>query len=167
LAGSQGVAGVKGDSGTPGVKGDTGSTGPSQMTFGTINFSHTVSGGLGTSISSIGFGTFTAGKSYFVHLILVGLLASGEIAVISSTTQATGGSPTITAMQVISNGTSQNQVTATPEMDTTIDVYLLVNGSSVVTNFSFISTVTCWNYTGSNPLTLQGTYIAQLIGAIV
>jgi len=166
-AGTNGIDGAVGASGGIGKTGATGADGVSQISFGGIIFSHSLSGSGGSSMASNLFGTFQAGKIYLVHLMLFGTSSGATAVPMDISIQSSGASPNLSSTYLISNGQEARVSPAGSVADTNLDVTVLVDGSTVLSNFSLAVTISAWNAFVSDSLTMQGTFISQLVGSIL
>jgi len=165
LQGIQGIQGIQGATGATGATGLTGATGPSQVSVGTIVFAQPLQGGVGASVTSNAFGTFAAGKQYFVHLMIYGVRALNDSASLKISVYAIGGSPTIQSHYLISDGNSYRIPAG--ENDTNIDVLATVDGSSVGTSFQLGVTISSLEDTSTDAATFTGSFLNELVGSIV
>ena len=165
LQGPQGIQGATGTTGATGLAGATGATGPSQVAVGTIAFAQPLQAGVGASVTSNAFGTFAAGKDYFVHLMIYGVRALNDSASLKISVYAIGGSPTIQTHYLISDGNSYRIPAG--ENDSNIDVLATVDGSSVGTSFQLGVTISSLEDTSTDGVTFTGSYVNQLVGSIV
>ena len=79
---------------------------------------------------------------------------------------ASGGSPIITTKYIVTDGYSYRNSASVPEYSMYAKV--IIDGSSVATNFALSATVTCGSSTSTNSakLTVNGDYFAHLVGSI-
>ena len=167
--GTAGPAGPKGDTGATGAqgpKGDTGTAGTLNINYGALTFGSLISGAPGSSTVSNQFGTFLAGKSYVLDVLVYATNAdilpySLKIAFAAST-----GSPIITTKYIVTNGSSYRSSTSKPEYS--IYAKVIIDATSVANSFGLAATVTCGETTSGNSakLTVNGDYVAHLVGAI-
>ena len=167
--GTAGPAGPKGDTGATGAqgpKGDTGTAGTLNINYGALTFGSLISGAPGSSTVSNQFGTFLAGKSYVLDVLIYATNAdilpySLKIAFAAST-----GSPIITTKYIVTNGSSYRSSTSKPEYS--IYAKVIIDGTSVANSFGLAATVTCGETTSGNSakLTFNGDYVAHLVGSI-
>jgi hypothetical protein len=167
--GTAGPAGPKGDTGATGAqgpKGDTGTAGTLNINYGALTFGSLISGAPGSSTVSNQFGTFLAGKSYVLDVLIYATNAdilpySLKIAFAAST-----GSPIITTKYIVTNGSSYRSSTSKPEYS--IYAKVIIDGTSVANSFGLAATVTCGETTSGNSakLTVNGDYVAHLVGSI-
>ena len=163
-AGANGSTGATGPSGLAGSAGATGPTGPSQVSIGTISFAQQLRGSSGTSVVSNAFGSFAAGKDYFVHIMIYGVRQVTAFASLRILVNAIGGSPIVQTSYLISDGASYR--TASGENDTNLDVLVSVDGSAVSNAYQLGATISALDVTSSDAVTLTGTYFNELIGSI-
>jgi hypothetical protein len=167
--GTAGPAGPKGDTGATGAqgpKGDAGTAGTLNINYGALTFGSLISGAPGSSTVSNQFGTFLAGKSYVLDVLIYATNAdilpySLKIAFAAST-----GSPIITTKYIVTNGSSYRSSTSKPEYS--IYAKVIIDGTSVANSFGLAATVTCGETTSGNSakLTVNGDYVAHLVGSI-
>ena len=167
--GTTGPAGPKGDTGATGAqgpKGDAGTAGTLNINYGALTFGSLISGSPGSSTVSNQFGTFLAGKSYVLDVLVYATNAdilpySLKIAFAAST-----GSPIITTKYIVTNGSSYRSSTSKPEYS--IYAKVIIDGTSVANSFGLAATVTCGETTSGNSakLTVNGDYVAHLVGSI-
>jgi hypothetical protein len=176
VAGANGIAGVTGLTGLAGANGATGSTGPVGTTGATgaagvstaksnsIAFTGNLAGSAGSTKASDSFGTFAAGKSYIVRLLIdtydanssvftyglgMSLTSSGDNPVISSSYSVAYGS-------VYSGG---NRSTVSIIAD------VVLNGASTTNSYSLIVTLTS-GANGAASISASGVSTQILVGAI-
>ena len=164
-AGAQGLQGIQGIQGIQGVTGTTGSTGPSQVSVGSVVFAQPLQGLVGTSVISNAFGSFAAGKEYFVHLMIYGVRTLSDNASLKINLYAIGGTPTIQTHYLVSDGNSYRIPAG--ENDTNIDLLATVDGSSVGTSFQLGVTISALEDTSTDGVTFTGSYLNELVGSIV
>ncbi len=168
-SGSTGPAGPKGDTGLTGAqgpKGDTGTAGSLNVNYGTLVFGSLINGVAGSSAASSQFGNFLAGKSYALDVLIYATNSSVPPYSLKLDFSASGGSPTITTKYIVTDGYSYRNSVSVPEYS--IYAKVIIDGSSVTTNFGLSATVTCGASTSTNSakLTVNGDYFAQLVGSI-
>jgi hypothetical protein len=78
---------------------------------------------------------------------------------------AVGGSPVMQSSYLISDGRSYR--TALGENDTNLDAYLTVDGSLVLSSFQLVANISALDNTSTDSVTFNGTYLSQLVGAIL
>ena len=165
----RGPAGPKGDTGSTGAqgpKGDTGTAGSLNVNYGTLVFGSLINGVAGSSAASSQFGNFLAGKSYALDVLIYATNSSVPPYSLKLDFSASGGSPTITTKYIVTDGYSYRNSVSVPEYS--IYAKVIIDGSSVTTNFGLSATVTCGASTSTNSakLTVNGDYFAQLVGSI-
>ena len=165
-AGPQGVKGDTGSTGAQGPKGDTGTAGSLNVNYGTLVFGSLINGVAGSSAASSQFGNFLAGKSYALDVLIYATNSSVPPYSLKLDFSASGGSPTITTKYIVTDGYSYRNSVSVPEYS--IYAKVIIDGSSVTTNFGLSATVTCGASTSTNSakLTVNGDYFAQLVGSI-
>ncbi len=173
IQGTQGGAGTQGIQGAAGAKGDIGSVGPSISAGGLINFSHSIVGSEGASQPSNPFGGFAAGGSYMVRVFVATWDQSQNLTSypLSISFSANGASPTIVNSFSVANGTVWTPLTGagapgSVQKRVSIIADLIIDGSSTVSPFDLVATVSCGENTGVFPLTLSGSYVRTRIGQV-
>ena len=167
--GTAGPAGPKGDTGAIGAqgpKGDTGASGAVNINYGTLTFGSLISGVAGSSAVSSQFGTFVAGRSYVVDVLIYATNADVPPYSLKVAFAASSGSPTIATKYIVADGYSYRSSASKTEYS--IYAKVIIDGSSVANNFGLTATVTCGEPTSTNPakLTVNGDYVAHLVGSI-
>jgi hypothetical protein len=167
--GTAGPAGPKGDTGATGAqgpKGDTGASGAVNINYGTLTFGSLISGVAGSSAVSSQFGTFVAGGSYVVDVLIYATNADVPPYSLKVAFAASSGSPTIATKYIVADGYSYRSSASKTEYS--IYAKVIIDGSSVANNFGLTATVTCGEPTSTNPakLTVNGDYVAHLVGSI-
>jgi hypothetical protein len=167
--GTTGPAGPKGDTGATGAqgpKGDTGASGAVNINYGTLTFGSLISGVAGSSAVSSQFGTFVAGGSYVVDVLIYATNADVPPYSLKVAFAASSGSPTIATKYIVADGYSYRSSASKTEYS--IYAKVIIDGSSVANNFGLTATVTCGEPTSTNPakLTVNGDYVAHLVGSI-
>ena len=167
--GTAGPAGPKGDTGATGAqgpKGDTGASGAVNINYGTLTFGSLISGVAGSSAVSSQFGTFVAGGSYVVDVLIYATNADIPPYSLKVAFAASSGSPTIATKYIVADGYSYRSSASKTEYS--IYAKVIIDGSSVTNNFGLTATVTCGEPTSTNPakLTVNGDYVAHLVGSI-
>jgi hypothetical protein len=168
-SGSTGPAGPKGDTGATGAqgaKGDTGTAGSLNVNYGVLTFSSLINGVTGSSAVSNQFGNFLAGKSYVLDVLIYASNSSVPPYSLKVNFAASGASPSITSKYIVTDGYSYRTSASIPEYS--IYAKVVVDGSSVTSNFVLTATVTCGEPTSTNSskLTVNGDYFAQIVGSI-
>ena len=167
--GTAGPAGPKGDTGATGAqgpKGDTGASGAVNINYGTLTFGSLISGVAGSSAVSSQFGTFVAGGSYVVDVLIYATNADVPPYSLKVAFAASSGSPTIATKYIVADGYSYRSSASKTEYS--IYAKVIIDGSSVANNFGLTATVTCGEPTSTNSakLTVNGDYVAHLVGSI-
>ena len=167
--GTTGPAGPKGDTGATGAqgpKGDTGATGAVNINHGALTFGSLINGVAGSSAVSTQFGTFVAGRSYVVDVLIYATNADVPPYSLKVAFAATSGSPTIATKYIVADGYSYRSSASKTEYS--IYAKVIIDGSSVANNFGLTATVTCGEPTSTNSakLTVNGDYVAHLVGSI-
>ncbi len=168
--GPSGATGASGPSGLPGAAGATGATGPAGSSGtvlasqASITFADQLAGTSGSTTSSAAFGSFEAGKSYVVR-VLISSFDVNKVAAsygIGLTVTASTGSPGISSSYVVSTGSvysGSNRVTISIIAD------IVLNGISVATPYSLVATLTSGATVGAS-ITANGSYTKIQVGAI-
>jgi hypothetical protein len=169
-AGSNGLPGVAGAPGTPGTAGTNGAPG-TPGTNGTvfaaqssITFLEQLPGTAGSTISSDAFGSFEAGKSYVVR-VLISTFDINKVAAsygIGLSVAAGSGAPGISVNYGVSTGTvysGSNRVTISIIAD------VVLNGASVTAPYSLVVTLTSGATAGAS-ITASGSFTKIQVGAI-
>jgi hypothetical protein len=167
--GTAGPAGPKGDTGATGAqgpKGDTGAAGAVSINYGALTFGSLISGVAGSSAVSSQFGTFVAGRSYVVDVLIYATNADVPPYSLKVAFAASNGSPTIATKYIVADGYSYRSSASKTEYS--IYAKVIIDGSSVANNFGLTATVTCGEPTSTNSakLTVNGDYVANLVGSI-
>ena len=167
--GTAGPAGPKGDTGATGAqgpKGDTGAAGAVNINYGALTFGSLISGVAGSSAVSSQFGTFVAGRSYVVDVLIYATNADVPPYSLKVAFAASNGSPTIATKYIVADGYSYRSSASKTEYS--IYAKVIIDGSSVANNFGLTATVTCGEPTSTNSarLTVNGDYVAHLVGSI-
>ena len=166
-AGSAGLPGSPGTPGTPGTTGPVGPAGSSGTVLGSqssITFAASLAGAAGSTTNSQAFGSFEAGKSYVVR-VLISTFDVNEVAAsygIGLSISAAVGAPGISAVYVVSLGSvysGSNRVTISIVAD------IVLNGSSVTTPYSLIATLTSGATIGAS-ISASGSFTKIQVGAI-
>ena len=162
--GLTGATGSQGPQGIQGIQGIQGATGPSAMSLGNLVFSQQITGGAGTSTSSNAFGSFAAGNDYYVHLMIFGVRTLSDFEDLKISIYAIGATPAIQTSYLISDGGSYR--TSGGESDTNLDVEITINGSAALTNYQLGATISALDDTSTDPVTLDGNYLEELVGSL-
>jgi hypothetical protein len=167
--GTVGPAGPKGDTGATGAqgpKGDTGAAGAVNINYGAITFGSLISGVAGSSSVSSQFGTFVAGRSYVIDVLIYATNADVPPYSLKVAFAASNGSPSITTKYIVADGSSYRSSASKNEYS--IYAKVIVDGSTVANNFALTATVTCGEPTSTNSakLTVNGDYVAHMVGSI-
>jgi hypothetical protein len=166
-AGPKGDTGATGATGATGPKGDTGTAGATSSYFGDITFPSVLAGVSGSTAVSNGFANLVVGKKYLLDVIIYTTNndPTGDYPIKISFAASTG-SPTITSKYVVTRG--QSYRTSSSRVEYSIYAKVVVDASSVASNFSLVATITSGaNTSGPNEkLTLAGDYVAEEVGSI-
>ena len=164
--GPAGATGATGATGAQGPKGDTGTAGTSNIYFGAVTFSNLINGTVGSSTVSSQFGNFLAGKAYAVDVLIYATNSDVPPYSLKVSFAANAGSPVITTRYIVSDGYSYRSGSSKPEYS--ILAKVIIDGTSVTSNFGLLATVSSGESTSTNSskLTVNGDYVAQLVGSI-
>jgi hypothetical protein len=166
-AGTNGLPGAPGTAGTPGTAGAPGANGSSGTVLGSqssITFASRLSGAAGSTTNSGVFGSFEAGKSYVVRL-LISTFDANEVAAsygIGLSVAAGTGSPGISLSYIVSTGSvysGSNRITISIVADIVLD------GASVTTPYSIVATLTSGATVGAS-IAASGSFTKIQVGAI-
>jgi hypothetical protein len=166
-AGTNGLPGAPGTAGTPGTAGAPGANGSSGTVLGSqssITFASRLLGTAGSKTNSEVFGSFEAGKSYVVRL-LISTFDANEVAAsygIGLTVTAGTGSPGISLNYIVSEGSvysGSNRITISIIADIVLD------GASVTTPYSIVATLTSGATLGAS-IAASGSFTKIQVGAI-
>jgi hypothetical protein len=166
-AGTNGLPGAPGTAGTPGTAGAPGAPGSSGTVLGSqssITFASRLSGAAGSTTNSGVFGSFEAGKSYVVRL-LISTFDANEVAAsygIGLSVAAGTGSPGISLSYIVSTGSvysGSNRITISIVADIVLD------GASVTTPYSIVATLTSGATVGAS-IAASGSFTKIQVGAI-
>ena len=163
-AGTNGLPGSAGAPGTPGTAGAPGSSGTISGSQSSITFADQLLGTAGSPTSSDAFGSFEAGKSYVVR-VLISTFDINKVAPsygIGLSIAAEGGAPGISASYVVSTGSvysGSNRITISIVAD------IVLNGISVATPYSLVATLTSGATSGAS-ITASGSSTKIQVGAI-
>ena len=165
-AGAKGDTGAAGATGATGAKGDTGTAGSLSAYMGAVTFPSVLSGNSGATAASTGIATLLAGKKYIVDVLIFATNNDTDSYPLKITFSASAGSPTITTKYIVMRG--QSYRTSSSKLEFSIYSKVVIDASSVVTDFSLVATVTCGMYTGNadTTLTLGGDFVGQEVGSI-
>ncbi|MCX6430828.1 MAG: hypothetical protein NTX12_07725 [Actinobacteria bacterium] len=161
-----GPSGANGATGASGAAGATGATGPSSAGFGNIVFAGAIQGAIGAFQTSNSFGGFQARKSYVVRIQIETYNTTKNLATypLSFSISAVGATPTVYSTYSISNGT--NWISGAKQDEVKILAELAIDGSAVLTSYSFSVTVTCGATTTAFPLAISGKYLITEVGQV-
>ncbi|MDP1850960.1 MAG: collagen-like protein [Candidatus Planktophila sp.] len=173
LAGSNGVSGIAGANGTPGangaagVKGDTGLTGSAGIStakFTSIAFTGNLAGIAGSTKASDSFGTFAAGKSYIVRLLINTYDANSSVFTygLGMSLSSSGDNPVISSSYSVAYGSiysGGNRSTVSIIAD------VVLNGASTTSSYSLIVTLTS-GANGAASIAASGISTQILVGTI-
>ena len=165
-AGAKGDTGAAGATGATGAKGDTGTAGSISAYMGVVTFPSVLSGNSGSTSASTGFATLLAGKKYIIDVLIFATNNDTDTYPLKISFSASAGSPTITTKYIVMRG--QSYRTSSSKLEFSIYSKVVIDASSVATDFSLIATVTCGMYTGNadTTLTLGGDFVGQEVGSI-
>ncbi len=164
--GATGSTGAAGNAGSQGATGATGAVGSSNANSGAISFSGNLSGSVGSSKPSQSFGTFSAGSSYVVRVVIF----TNETTNIYTTypvtlaVSATGASPVLTTNYVVVNGSDWATGSEIPYVSVIADV--VINGSATSTSYQLIATITHGLSAPTKSISLSGKFTQIIVGSI-
>jgi hypothetical protein len=168
--GATGLTGAAGSAGTPGTPGGTGPAGPAGSSGtvtgsqSSITFATSLSGAAGSTTNSEAFGSFEAGKSYVVR-VLISTFDVNEVAAIYGiglSISAATGAPGISASYIVSTGSvysGSNRVTISIVAD------IVLNGISVTTPYSLVAKLTSGATVGAS-ISASGSFTKIQVGSI-
>jgi hypothetical protein len=167
--GSQGVAGSQGaagSAGSAGAQGATGLSGTSKTFYGNIVFVSAIQGSIGSSQPSNTFGGFQAGKSYIMRIKIKTFNTTQNLSTypISFAIAAQGASPTLFENYSVVAGS--NWISGAKQDEVNIIADIAIDGSSVVTAYTFIVTITCGAATSVFPIALSGNYLLSEVSQV-
>jgi hypothetical protein len=167
--GTAGPAGPKGETGATGAqgpKGDTGAAGALNISHGALTFGSLINGVAGSSAVTSQFGTFVAGRSYVLDVLIYATNADVPPYSLKVAFAASAGSPVITTKYIVADGYSYRSSASKTEYS--IYAKVIIDGTSVANNFGLTATVTCGEPTSTNSakLTVSGDYVVNLVGSI-
>jgi hypothetical protein len=163
-AGTNGLPGSAGTPGTPGAPGATGNTGTVLASQSSISFAEQLPGTAGSTTNSDAFGSFEAGKSYVVR-VLISTFDVNRVAAsygIGLSVAAGAGAPGISVSYVVSTGSvysGSNRVTISIIAD------IVLNGVSVTTPYSLVVSLTSGATAGAS-ITASGSFTKIQVGSI-
>ncbi len=179
--GPTGSQGVQGATGATGLKGDTGATGPtgsqgvqgatgpagiSSASLGSISFGD-LNSSPNTELTSASFGNFLAGKIYvmdlFIHGTFVVTGTQGAINLVRLTSP--GFTPVISFTYLVTSGASARSGTSVIENN--IVAKVLVDGTTVISDFRLQATISVAPSTTVNTFTSSGGFLAEQVGSSV
>ena len=166
MQGPSGAGGVTGSNGVPGATGNVGATGPSNSFTGTISFAADIQGAVGSSQPSNLFGSFAAGKSYALRIFIETFNPANQVSAypLSLVVSVSGAAPSIWTSYVVANGSLWVSGAKRDKVSLIADI--AIDGSTTVSSYQLLVTVTCGLNTGSFPVTLSGNYLSTLVGQI-
>ncbi|MEI6120000.1 MAG: hypothetical protein WCQ06_02720 [Actinomycetes bacterium] len=181
LQGATGLTGAQGATGATGLKGDTGATGPtgsqgvqgatgpagiSSASLGSISFGD-LNSSPNTELTSASFGNFLAGKIYvmdlFIHGTFVVTGTQGAINLVRLTSP--GFTPVISFTYLVTSGASARSGTSVIENN--IVAKVLVDGTTVISDFRLQATISVAPSTTVNTFTSSGGFLAEQVGSSV
>ena len=176
VQGANGIAGATGLTGLAGTNGATGSTGPAGTTgangaagvstakFNSIAFTGNLAGNAGSTKASDSFGTFAAGKSYIVRLLINTYDTNSSVFTygLGMSITASGDNPVIGSSYSVAYGgiySGGNRSTVSVIAD------VVLNGASTTSPYSLIVTLTS-GANGAASIFASGVSTQILVGAI-
>jgi hypothetical protein len=166
-AGTNGLPGTAGAPGAVGAEGPAGPAGSSGTVLGSqssITFASRLLGTPGSTTNSEVFGSFEAGKSYVVRVLISTFDANNSAPSygIGLSVSAVSGSPGISVSYVVSTAfvySGSNRITISIVAD------IVLNGISVTTPYSLVATLTS-GATSSASISANGSFTKIQVGAI-
>jgi hypothetical protein len=166
-AGTNGLPGAAGAPGAVGAEGPAGPAGSSGTVLGSqssITFASRLLGTPGSTTNSEVFGSFEAGKSYVVRVLISTFDANNSAPSygIGLSVSAVSGSPGISVSYVVSTAfvySGSNRITISIVAD------IVLNGISVTTPYSLVATLTS-GATSSASISANGSFTKIQVGAI-
>jgi hypothetical protein len=166
-AGPKGDTGATGATGPAGPKGDTGTAGNTSAFHGEVTFPSVLAGISGSTAVSNSFGDLVADKKYIVDVIIYSTNndPTGDYPIKISVASSTG-SPTITTKYVITRG--QSYRTSSSRIEYSFYLKVIVDATSVASNFSLVATITSGTSTSgvNERLTLGGDFVLMEVGSL-
>jgi len=164
--GNTGATGAAGSNGSAGSQGATGAVGPSNANSGAISFSGNLSGSVGSSKASQSFGTFSAGSSYVVRVIIFTNETTNTYPTypVTLAVSATGASPVLTTNYVVVNGSDWATGSEIPYVSVIADV--VINGSATLTSYELIATITHGLSAPTKSISISGKFTQIIVGSI-
>ena len=164
VTGPTGAAGPTGPTGPTGATGATGSAGISIAQATTVTFSGNLPGAAGSTKDSEIFGSFSAGGSYVVRIIINTFDANSTLTTygLGLAISASGASPTISVNYSVMNG----KIYSSGNRDSVaIIADVVLNGALTSNPYSLIATLTS-GANGGASISASGTCTQILVGAI-
>ena len=162
--GPTGATGAAGPTGPTGTTGTTGSAGISNAQATTVTFSGNLPGAAGSTKDSEIFGSFSAGGSYVVRIIINTFDANSTLTTygLGLAISASGASPTISVNYSVMNG----KIYSSGNRDSVaIIADVVLNGALTSNPYSLIATLTS-GANGGASISASGTCTQILVGAI-
>ena len=162
--GATGATGAAGPTGPTGATGATGSAGISNAQATTVTFSGNLPGAAGSTKDSEIFGSFSAGGSYVVRIIINTFDANSTLTTygLGLAISASGASPTISVNYSVMNG----KIYSSGNRDSVaIIADVVLNGALTSNPYSLIATLTS-GANGGASISASGTCTQILVGAI-
>ena len=162
--GLQGATGLTGAQGATGQQGATGPAGISSASLGSISFGD-LNSSPNTELTSASFGNFLAGKIYVIDVLIHGTFVvtgtQGAINLVRLTSP--GFSPAISFTYLVTSGASVRSGTSVIENN--ILAKVLVDGTSVTSDFRLQATISVAPSTTVNTFTSSGGFLAEQVGS--
>ena len=162
--GLQGATGLTGAQGATGQQGATGPAGISSASLGSISFGD-LNSSPNTELTSASFGNFLAGKIYVIDVLIHGTFVvtgtQGAINLVRLTSP--GFSPAISFTYLVTSGASVRSGTSVIENN--ILAKVLVDGTSVPSDFRLQATISVAPSTTVNTFTSSGGFLAEQVGS--
>jgi hypothetical protein len=167
IKGDAGVAGAVGAQGVQGVKGDVGNAGVAGISVGnqsTITFDGPLTGTAGSTKSSAAFGTFLAGKSYVLRILISTYDMNQSISNygLGFAIATTAGTSSVSTSYLVMNG---SQYSAGNRIYISVVADIVLNGTSNAEPYSLVVTLTS-GANGGASISASGTFTKIEVGSI-
>ena len=135
--------------------------------MGSVSFISQIIGNGQSSTESSLFGIFAPGKIYVVDLLIYAKSSGSDPGSLGLALIASGGAPVVTTAYLVTHQMQSNRG-GSLGTESSIHAKILIDGSSVLTNFQLIATVSKQQYSGiGDGVVVQGTYFEELVGSIM
>ena len=162
--GATGAAGPTGSTGSTGATGATGSAGISNAKATAVSFNGNLAGSAGSTKASEIFGTFSAGGSYVVRILINTFDSNSTLTTygLGLSVSASGASPTISVNYSVMNGSIYS---GGNRANVAIIADVVLSGASTTDPYSLIVTLTS-GANGGASISASGTCTQIQVGAI-